>query len=292
MKCEDKSGDSQPKDETACWKLSNKPESDRVCELPKCTPDSVIIAEHSNFVQLKPRKYVPLLVGQSATVIIGTTVFVQCKVKFKTGTRQQQKIIWTRKEKIIEQKRNHRVRTKKGGMLIIRNGRERDTGTYVCHYGQEATNFTLVFHTSDDADDFARNRLGIRNADEIPGNIFPTTFDRKPSRNVSYSLLYMLREAAIEDIPLKYMTSAWSACSQSCGGGGVESRDVTCGMTTEEFALDVDIDYCQNEFEEFLVKPIADRDCGYDMCPYWEEGEWDEVRTPPASLFLFFTCIM
>ena len=310
---------------------------------------SIIHAERSNFVQLRSRAVVPLVVGGSATVVVGTSVYVECPVTARNVTRRS--IGWHRRDDVggdltIDRRRKHRVRTDRDGTLRIRNVRSGssiatstgsgnrgggntgsrarsggDDGVYVCTAGGDSASIVIRVQTSDEAAQFAEARhqnlaAAAREADRgddgddgvsdqpdaaaaekvlriavDPINKTPEKTSASPTTKTkskksttvaaSFSLRYFLGRGPSPDrLPFAYVPASWSPCSAPCGGAGFQSREVVCSLTDDAFVLDVDDFYCNRRG---LLKPIADRDCGYNACPHWTTGDWNEVGALPVG---------
>jgi len=274
-------------DEEPCWQQTNKPETVRPCEAGKChaistlsSTSSAILSENLHFVQVKPLVRVPLLVGTNASMIAGTSIVMHCPLA-KNFTRL--KVTWRRNDKVIDSKKKRRVRVDKHGSLRIRDARATDKGTYSCVAGHDSANVTLRFHEIGESlgQLRERHRLIIEEEEVMPySEDFMKSFLIEVnklfarSRKASYSGQFLLNRMSAAIVPLQYVSFDWSPCSAECGGAGIQSRDVVCGITADEFLLDVDEGYCT---DRRILKPVPDRDCGFEMCPHWEPGIWTEV---------------
>lgn len=275
-------------DPVLCWQQMDKPETERPCEAGKChaistlsSTSSAILSENLHFVQVKPFTQVPLLVGTNASVIAGTHIVMHCPL---AKNFKRLKVSWKRNDKVIDSKKRRRIRVDKHGSLRIRNAQATDKGVYSCVAGHDSANVTLRFHEI--ADSLGqlrqRHRLIFEEEEEMPySEDFMKSFLIEVHkllakyRKASFSGQFLLNRMSAAIVPLQYVSFDWSPCSAECGGAGIQSRDVACGITADEFLLDVNEGYCA---DRRILKPIMDRDCGFGMCPHWQPGNWTEVR--------------
>ena len=73
---------------------------------------------------------------------------------------------------------------------------------------------------------------------------------------------------------LQWMAGEWGRCSRTCGGAGLQSRDITCEIIMEEYVLMANHKFCAELPSE---RPLETKDCGYLPCPEWQVGEWSQV---------------
>lgn len=55
----------------------------------------------------------------------------------------------------------------------------------------------------------------------------------------------------------------------------MQVRQVTCEVILHSYSLVVDDGYCEQGGQ---LKPLDTRDCGYEPCPHWNAGPWQEVK--------------
>lgn len=254
------------------------PQARQPCDMGECPNATVkqspiIYGEESSFVQLKsPPLRVILIVGGTAVLIPGTTVQVFCPVRGFNKTQ----ISWYHGEREIPRK--GRVKVSPKGILRIRSSRETEAGVYTCSAGRDSANITLSFHSLLTAHHLQQTKLpymerSLTRADN------DSLSDDEEEQKYPISLKYMLRNSSLKKLPLQFYPHPWSACSKTCGGSGLQSRDIACEITMEKgYTLVVDESFC---LRKGLTKPIETRDCGYESsaltCPSWEAGPWQEV---------------
>merc|ERR550532_3471964 len=99
------------------------------------------------------------------------------------------------------------------------------------------------------------------------------TSKRRGRSRDQYSLAYMISKTNVTSIPFYFVPEEWSACSRSCGGAGLRSRDIACEVILDYYKLTVDDHWCLGSGR---TRPIATRDCGYRACPMWKPGSWQQ----------------
>lgn len=257
-------------------------------ECPNATvkQSPIIYGEGSSFVQLKsPPSRVILIVGGTAVLIPGTTIQVFCPVRDFNKTQ----ISWYHGGQ-REISRKGRVKVSPKGILRIRSSRETDAGVYTCSAGRDSANITLSFHSLLTAHHLQQTKLPYMER-SLTRSDNETLSDDEEEQRYPISLKYMLRNISLKKLPLQFYPHPWSACSKTCGGSGLQSRDIACEITMEKgYTLVVDESFC---VRKGLTKPIETRDCGYESsaltCPSWEAGPWQEVwsrQRPGALLFV------
>lgn len=269
---------------------TSTPTSKRSCDLGDCPnvilsekQSPIIFSESSSFVQLKPIKPLPskvtLIVGGSAVLIPGTSVLITCP----TRDFNRSQIVWKYMNRVIIPKREKgRIKVSPKGILRIRNSRETDAGVYVCTAGRDSANTTITFHSLIKAFELGRlkllktstERLGERGRDDGEKK----EDDEEEVQKYPFSLRYLLRNNSLKSLDFHFVPLPWSQCSKTCGGGGLQSRDIACEITLQKgYTLVVDDSFCTRKG---LMKPIETRDCGYESsaltCPSWDAGPWTE----------------
>ena len=254
------------------------PASRRPCSAPTpCTQQQsgpYIEEDTTGFSQIAPQKKVQLNVGGEAMVVKGTTVQVRCPVR----GFDRRKVEWLYSGDVLPRK--GRVKVSRGGMLRVRRSRAGDAGVYTCRAGGYSANITLDFYSTQQAYRMTqlRRQLIIANHQFIKrlrkGSVGGGKGRRGRSRD-HYSLAYMLRVMNSTEIPFYYVPGEWSGCSRSCGGAGLQSREIACEVVVDYYVLAVDNHWCS---DNGLLRPIDTRDCGFEKCPMWNLGHWQPVR--------------
>lgn len=67
------------------------------------------------------------------------------------------------------------------------------------------------------------------------------------------------------------MIANWSACSQTCGGNGVQVRATQCMVRLHNVSKTVDNSLC---IDANLKAPSSFQKCGMPECPRWETGPY------------------
>ncbi|XP_034935882.1 protein madd-4, partial [Chelonus insularis] len=96
---------------------------------------------------------------------------------------------------------------------------------------------------------------------------------------ISGSLNVLSKETS-EDLVFEWITTEWSKCSQTCGGGGFQMRGAQCTVrSTKQTNNTVKVpsrtvigaSLCE---DAGLPIPSKVRPCGAQRCPQWHTGEW------------------
>ena len=256
-----------------CMSAGAKPEASMPCTTDvTCNKPVKLNSDDSHYVQLQYQKMLRLVAGGKAVLIPRTSLRVRCPVQ-KFSPRSD--ITWEKEGEPIA--KQGRVRVNKRGVLIVMNTRQSDEGIYTCHADDVSTTMTLEFHSEDVALDkyIKRGQIGARNSAFL--NMFRQHTERHSNRNEQHTEPYIRKHFASEQLPYSFVASAWGACSLSCGGAGLQERQVTCELNFEQYYLVVSDDYC---YEKGLDRPLSREDCGFEQCPQWEVGQYQPVRAP------------
>ena len=281
VRCEQKisvSNTAVVQEESRCLEQAARPATEEICENEACPrstekiPTSVISVEDTLVIQFHPQERISLSVGGNATIIEGTTVFIHCPVhRFNRDL-----IAWTHNNAVVQ--RRGRVKLCGGGVLKIRQSRKKDAGVYTCLAGKDVANTSIEFHSLDEA---------LKSAEIRKSYIPPEASQLLDRRNKSHvqhdsrsalkrplTAKYMMNLVPLEAGFLNYIPQPWSTCSRTCGGAGFQGRDIACEITTEELTMRLNDAVCDRKG---LIKPIESRDCGFEKCPEWDEGPWEQV---------------
>ena len=276
--------------ESACDSRTS-PRTNETCSLVPCPtvaprrPSRHIVVDRSTYVQLTPQKKVQVLVGGRGVFLAGTVVSVRCTVK----RFSRRNVRWRYNGKYIRPTGRVKARN---GVLHIRRSRDKDAGLYTCVARNLTADIAIGFHSFEEANDKFRARVDYIGRNSL---FMRHLRNRRTRNNIKkwkvFTLPYLLENIGLSNLPLDYMAGNWSACSKSCGGAGLMYRDIQCELVHVDYYLMVDDEYCQ---ENGLTPPIESRDCGYQECPHWEVGPWDEVRrfilTPSISTLRLIIC--
>ena len=259
------SRESRPLPDYQC--TAERPPERKPCDAGiTCPSQGQVNPDGSNYVQLQSRR-VRLSAGGQATLIPGEELRVRCPVS--GGERSQ--IQWTRDGTPISRSRRSRVFVSRGGMLQFKSTEMHDHGVYTCHLGGLMTSLALRFHTPNTARTLYTARNAVRrNASDFIRRA------RQQNRQGELTEPALRRLFSAHELPYTFLTSPWDACTQSCGGAGFQSRAVTCELNFETYYLIVNKENC---FSRGLSSPLAKRDCGFGMCPYWDVGQEGTVST-------------
>ena len=258
-----------------------QPATQQACYLQACPTQAPVHSTHieadpSQFIQMKKRKRIMLNVGGKATIIPKTSLSVRCAVRHF----QRSKIEWMKNGKKIPRK--GRVKVTDKGVLRLRKTKATDRGMYTCMADSHSASIQLAFHSTRDAGNAYNARIG-----PIGDNFgFIMTLRRirkKERKKDEITLPYLVSSVNMTNIPFHFRAGDWGACSKSCGGAGLQLRDITCEVVMETYYLVVDDKYCLRNKGE--MKPLETRDCGFHRCPTWQVGNWSKVRAAAGCLY-------
>ena len=223
-----------------------------------------------------PRRKLTVIVGGEAVLIPGTTLQVKCPVEKGLSSK------WFRERINEEIGKRGRIRVTKHGFLHIKRSREKDKGIYNCVVHGSQANITVTFHSEGKAQaeyyarlqflsEFAMSEAGLQS---LSGPVSSTdTAAFTDGRPLILSVIGA-GNGASKEVPPLYYTGPWSSCSSTCGGAGLQTRNVTCELIMEDYYKQVELEHCALSGMEM---PMEAKDCGFDKCPHWEFGRWAEV---------------
>lgn len=84
---------------------------------------------------------------------------------------------------------------------------------------------------------------------------------------------YVLGRGNADSLQFEWETTAWSLCSQTCGGGGLQVRAAQCMVRLNNVSRTVDSTLC---VDAGMEAPMVLQSCGSDSCPRWVTGPWSE----------------
>ncbi|XP_046490682.1 protein madd-4 isoform X2 [Neodiprion pinetum] len=95
----------------------------------------------------------------------------------------------------------------------------------------------------------------------------------------------ILGKSIVEELKFEWVTTEWSKCSQTCGGGGFQMRGAQCTVRPVKTAINatqvapktaVGATLCE---DAGISIPEKVRACGGERCPQWHAGEWTPCET-------------
>ncbi|XP_064474423.1 protein madd-4-like isoform X2 [Ornithodoros turicata] len=84
---------------------------------------------------------------------------------------------------------------------------------------------------------------------------------------------YVLGKGSAESLTFEWSTTPWSACSQTCGGNGLQVRATQCMVRLHNVSRTVDNSLC---VDAGLETPQMLEKCGLPECPQWATGPWSQ----------------
>ena len=168
----------------------------------------------------------------------------------------------------------------------LRGAERVDAGIYTCHADTLSATTTLRFHTESEALEkyLFREEANARDPEFI--DLFRHTIKQTGSnRKEEYTEPYLVKHIGEQLLPLKFITEDWGPCSKSCGGAGLQSRQITCELNLDHYYIVVDDSLCYNKGGD---KPLATQDCGFQVCPEWELGVWS---SEVIALVYLYVCV-
>ena len=246
----------------------SKPDSLQPCQLEPCVVLPQIRSDSSYYVQLQQRKQLRFVAGGTVVIIPGTVLRIRCHVINFDKT----KIVWTKNGHTIT--RRGRTKRSRRGVLHIRGVKATDAGVYTCFADNVSATTYVRIHSAQEALEKLRFRESVNSRDPEFLRMFHQVIKQAgPNRKEEYTEPFILRHFDnVDTMPFKFITTKWGRCSRSCGGAGLQSRQITCELNLNQYYLVVNDDYCYNKGFD---KPLTTQDCGYQACPEWQVGEWE-----------------
>ncbi|XP_059081063.1 protein madd-4-like isoform X2 [Tigriopus californicus] len=77
-------------------------------------------------------------------------------------------------------------------------------------------------------------------------------------------------------IKLDWKIGEWSRCSQTCGGGGIQVRELNCLVVMSDNSTEViPASLC---IDAGMPEPPRNQSCGQQKCPQWISQQWNKCR--------------
>ncbi|XP_053596923.1 protein madd-4 [Microplitis demolitor] len=123
----------------------------------------------------------------------------------------------------------------------------------------------------------SHNSLRNRNSKQSLIQLETLAFDMN---NTTDDTLNIFTKETSEDFVFEWVTTEWSKCSQTCGGGGFQMRGSHCMVRSTKPASNntrvssrtvIGASLCEDA--GFTV-PSKVRPCGLERCPQWHVSEW------------------
>ncbi|XP_057670179.1 protein madd-4 isoform X2 [Diorhabda carinulata] len=87
--------------------------------------------------------------------------------------------------------------------------------------------------------------------------------------------IVVLGKGKKENLKFEWTSGPWSRCSETCGGNGIQRREVSCIVKLYNASQPVDNILCD---ETGVKSPFSIRKCGFDRCPEWTVHEWSSCE--------------
>lgn len=253
-----------------------KPAEAETCHVTVCLRPE-IKADDSHYVQLQPRKIIRFKAGGRAELIEGTNARVRCIVQ----NFPREDIRWSLHGKEIPAK--GRVKVSRKGLLLISRLLLSDSGVYTCHVGDTPLTTTIHVTTHKEARDQRIHREEHETKDGVFLQKFRDVVRKHRNRKEEYTERFLFRYFQRYELPLKFVTWGWGACSSSCGAAGMQRRRVTCELNLDQYYLIMKDIYC---IERGQDRPLDSQDCGYMACPEWRADQWKEVSIASVVIII------
>ena len=232
-----------------------KPLTSESCNKSKC-PDPKIKMRKVKFFQVGKLKRLKLLVGMEATILPDTSLILKCP---HVGL-DRQKVTWFKNGLKFKKTKGAKV-VRSGALRIRRSFPGKDDGVYTCLIGGIEANLTIRFGNAYEILQATMNRDQY-----LPGK--PKTENSLLNKTVLYKDPVDRKKR-----PLTLISTDWSRCSVTCGGG-LQSRNLSCELITNDYYEIVPKQEC---YKKSNVKPPLIRSCNTNPCVRWNTGEWTEV---------------
>ncbi|XP_052792523.1 ADAMTS-like protein 3 isoform X1 [Mya arenaria] len=230
-----------------------KPQTEMTCNRTTC-PEPMIKPKNIKLYQLNKINRLKLFVGMEASILPDTTIIVKCP---HVGL-DRQKVTWFKNG--LKFRRSKRAKVARSGALRIRRAFPgRDDAVYSCLIGGLEANLTIKFASSYDV---------------LQATVFREKFLKDGASNHSLLNKTVLYKDPVDRKrkPLTLMSTDWSRCSVTCGGG-LQSRNMSCEVITEDYYEVLPKEEC---FRNSDVKPPLIRSCNVEPCVEWRAGNWSE----------------
>ncbi|XP_049815817.1 protein madd-4-like [Schistocerca nitens] len=85
----------------------------------------------------------------------------------------------------------------------------------------------------------------------------------------------VLGRGSAENLKFDWMITEWSKCSQTCGGGGFQTRTAHCMVRLNNNTQNVQGNLCE---DAGLPTPPLTQQCGLEECPQWITSSWSSCE--------------
>jgi hypothetical protein len=230
-------------------------------------PDPMIKSKNVKFYQLSKLSRLKLIVGMEAKILPETNIILKCPHVGLDG----QKITWFKNGS--EFRRSKRARVSKSGALRIRHALPgRDDAVYNCMVGGLRANVSIAFGSTFDI---------------LQATVYREKFlTGKASKEYSLLNKTVMFTDPIDRSrkPLTLISTDWSRCSVTCGGG-LQSRNLSCELITLDYYEILPKEEC---YKGSTQKPPMIQSCNTNPCVIWRTGEWSQVL---ISLLYFYVVV-
>ncbi|XP_044591841.1 protein madd-4 isoform X1 [Cotesia glomerata] len=123
----------------------------------------------------------------------------------------------------------------------------------------------------------SHNSLKNKNSNQPLIQVETLTFDINDTTDDTFNIF---TKETSENLVFEWVTTEWSKCSQTCGGGGFQMRGAQCMVRSTKPASNntrvssrtvIGASLCEDA--GFNV-PAKVRPCGLERCPQWHASEW------------------
>lgn len=233
-----------------------RPVTEESCSKPKC-PDPMIKERKIKFYQVGKLRRLKLVVGMEATVLPDTNIILKCP---HVGL-DRQKITWFKNGLKFRKTKTKGAKVVRSGALRIRKAFPgRDDAVYTCLIGGLESNVTITFG----------NAFDILQATMFRDQFLPGK--AKSPRSLLNKTVLFKDPIDRKKKPLTLISTDWSRCSVTCGGG-LQSRNMSCELITADYYEIVPKEECFKKTK----KPALIQSCNTNPCVRWNTGEWSEV---------------
>ncbi|KAH3841186.1 hypothetical protein DPMN_114644 [Dreissena polymorpha] len=230
-----------------------KPLTEMSCNLTAC-PQPKIKVNKLKLFQLNKIRTIRLSAGMEGHILPDTNIVIKCP---NVGL-DRQKVTWFKNG--LKFRRSKRAKVARSGALRIRQAYPgRDDAVYSCLIGGLEANVTISFISS-----FELLQAKILREKYLNG--------KEDNHNVLNKTVYYKDPIDRKRKPLTLISTEWSRCSVTCGGG-LQSRNISCELISSRYYAALPKEEC---FRHSAVSPALIQSCNVDPCVEWQTGNWSE----------------